>query len=102
MDESTILKGKAKAYEVDHKSLSVEELEKQMEKDANQFAGIFGLDVGVSAVVARVMTLSVLWLASHGNASPAPYGLEQRAGHREIHGGSDVDAAKGWDLTQRH
>ena len=100
MDESTILKGKAKAYEVDHKSLSVEELEKQMEKDANQFAGIFGLDVGVFVVVARTLTLSILPLASHGNANPAIYELEQRAGYREIHGGSGVADAKGWDHTQ--
>lgn len=46
MDESTILKGKSKSYEVDHKSLSVEDLEKQMEKDAEQFINIFGIDVG--------------------------------------------------------
>lgn len=45
MDESTILKGKAKSYEVDHSSLSVDDLEKQMAKDAEQFAGIFGLEV---------------------------------------------------------
>jgi hypothetical protein len=45
MDESTILKGKTKSYEVDHKALSVEDLERQMEKDAEQFASIFGLDV---------------------------------------------------------
>ncbi|QRW08394.1 RING finger protein [Ceratobasidium sp. AG-Ba] len=55
MDESTILKGKTKTYEVEHKSLSVEELEKQMEKDANQFAGIFGLELPTAMMFLRYM-----------------------------------------------
>ncbi|KAG9124998.1 hypothetical protein FRC07_009404 [Ceratobasidium sp. 392] len=55
MDESMILKGKAKTYEVDHKSLSVEELEKHMQKDADQFAGIFGLDLPTAMMFLRYM-----------------------------------------------
>lgn len=50
--------------------------------------------------MARVVVLMMFRLASHGNGIPALYGLEQRAGHREIHGGPDGDAAKGWNSIQ--
>ncbi|KAJ1304508.1 hypothetical protein OPQ81_005653 [Rhizoctonia solani] len=55
MDESVILKGKSKAYEVDHKSLSVEDLEKQMEKDAEQFTSIFDIDLPTALMILRHM-----------------------------------------------
>ncbi|KAG8738627.1 hypothetical protein FRC12_016680, partial [Ceratobasidium sp. 428] len=56
MEESMILKGKAKTYEVDYKSLSVEELEGHMGKDADQFAGIFGLDLPTATMFLRYMS----------------------------------------------
>ncbi|KAF8705924.1 Glycosyl transferase family 21, partial [Rhizoctonia solani] len=56
MDESVILKGKSKSYEVDHKSLSVEDLERQMEKDAEQFTSIFGIDLPTALMILRYMS----------------------------------------------
>lgn len=78
-------KGKRKAYDVEHESLSVDEIEEAIQKEADHVVGIFGVDVCTCVQFLFLYDLTAV-IAKHSDASLAVHELEQRTPHREIHG----------------